>query len=59
MGWEIDKLVKARVGLVTLGMSPVTDITFNCAAIHFPTVYNLRHHQRPFPFIPYLYGVGG
>ena len=29
----------------------VTAITFGCAAIHFPTVYNLERHQRPVPFI--------
>ena len=33
------------MGLVTLGtgkdMNPVTVITFICAAIHFPAVYNL------------------
>ena len=28
-----------------------------CAAIHFPTLYNLQRHQRPVPFIPCLYGV--
>ena len=37
----------------------VTAITFSCAAIHFPTVYNLQHHQRPVLLITCLYGVGG
>ena len=41
------------------GRNPVTAITFSCAAIHFPIVYNLQHHQRSAPFIPCLYGVGG
>ena len=33
-------------------------ITFSCAAIQFPTVYNLQCHQRPVPLIPCLFGVG-
>ena len=41
------------------GMNPITPITFSCAAIHFLTVYNLQHHQRPIPVIRCLYGVGG
>ena len=31
----------------------------HCAAIHFPTVYNLQRHQRPVPLIPCIHGVGG
>ena len=36
---EIAQLVKV-MGCATgdRGMNPVTDIAFNCAAIHFPTV---------------------
>ena len=58
---EIARSVKA-LGLVThrdKGMNPITAITFSCAATHFPDVYNLERHQRPAPFIPCLYGVGG
>ena len=50
------------VGYVTLGTGvrfPVTAITFSCAVIHFPTMYNLQHHLRPVNLIPCLYGVEG
>ena len=50
---EIAELVKVT------GTNRVTAETFNCAAIHFRTVYNLQHHQRPVPPIPCLYGVRG
>ena len=43
------------------GDNPTTAIRRSCAAIHFPTLYNLQHHQRSVPLIviPCLYGVGG
>ena len=41
------------------GTNPVIAITFSCAAIHVPTVYNSQHHQRSLSVIPCLYGVGG
>ena len=44
---------------VDRGTNPVTAITFSCAAIHFPAVYNLRRHEKPVPHIPRLCGVGG
>ena len=37
----------------------ITTVTFSCVAIHFPTVYNLQHHQRSVPLTSCLYGVGG
>ena len=43
---------------VDMGTKPVTAITFSCAAIHFPAVYNLECHQAPAPLIPCLYSVG-
>ena len=54
-------LVGYDTGLVTedMGMNSFTAITFICAAIHFPAVYNLWRHQRPVPLIPCLYDVGG
>ena len=59
-GGEIAQLVKALVGDPDdRGMNYVTVITFNCAAIHFPTAYNLLHHQRLVPPIPCLCRVGG
>ena len=54
VGGDIAQLVKA-LGLV----NPLTAITFSCAAIIFPTVYNLQHHQWPVSLITSLYGVGG
>ena len=54
-GWEIAQLVGAPVDKV---IDPVTAITFSCAAIHFPGIYNLQLHQRPVPLISCLYGVG-
>ena len=38
---------------------PVTAITFSCATIYFPSVYNLQGHQRSVPLIPSLQNVGG
>ena len=35
----------------------VMAITFSCAAINFPAVYNLQLHQKPVPLIPCLCGV--
>ena len=54
---EIAQLVKAWEGgdPGDRDMNPITTITFRCAAIHFPAMSNLQHHQRPVP----LYGVGG
>ena len=50
----------AQLGKVLgeMGVNPVTAITFGCATIHFPTVYNLQCHQRPGPLAT-QYGVGG
>ena len=41
------------------GTNPVTALTVTCAAIHYPAVYNLQHHQRPVPLIRFLCGVRG
>ena len=47
------------VTLVTGVQNRVTAITFNCATIHSPAVYNIQRHQRPVPLIQYLDGVDG
>ena len=42
---------------VTLGTEeriPVMAITFSCATIHFPTVYNLQHHQKFLSYHAYM-----
>ena len=31
------------------GTNHIMAITFRCAAINFPAVYNFQHHQRPVP----------
>ena len=49
------------MGLMTLETGvriPVMAITFSCAEIHFPTVYNLQCYQRLVPLIPCLCGGG-
>ena len=60
LGGEIVQLVK------TLGRDHhdrltnlITAIAFSCAAIHFPTVYNIQHHQSPVTLMSCLYGVAG
>ena len=61
MGGELAQLVRAR-GYMTLGTGvriPVMAVTFSCAAIHLPAVYNLQRHQRSNPLISCLYSVGG
>ena len=52
---ELAQLVRARgVPLGTGVRILVTAITFCCAVIHFPIVYNLQRHQTPVPLIPCL-----
>ena len=59
-GGGIAQLVKRLVGDPgDWAKNPVTAITFGCAAIHLPTVYNLQCHQRPVHLIRCLYGVAG
>ena len=41
------------------GTNPLTGITFSCAVVNIPAMYNLQHHQRPVALIPCLYSVGG
>ena len=53
---SLAQLVRA---LGTVVRIPIMAITFSCAAIHIPAVYNLQRHQRPVPLVPCLYGVGG
>ena len=45
-GGEIAQLGRAQ-GMWPWGI-PVTAITYSCAAIHVPTLYNLQHHQSLF-----------
>ena len=59
-GVQYERTLRHRVGDPgDRGMIPITAITFSCAAIHLPAVYNLQRHQRPVPLLQCLYGVGG
>ena len=67
-GWKVlardwpcysTSLFTGRGGRIGKTWVLVMAITFSCAAIHFPAVYNLQHHQRSVPLKPFLYGVGG
>ena len=46
------------INILTLFIhSAAIAITFSCAAIHVPAVYNLQSHQRPVPHIHHAYMV--